>query len=483
MADREPHLRLVAEMTARLEAEKATPTSPRTPKQRARKASKTSSVTNPGSSYPTNEAQELPASQTSDERRPTSGFSMFSASYGPSSGYMAPAPNQQIPVVQKYTLPELPNHTTPFLAQQSSGFSRRASTASYSVPATPTSFSHNLTTSMQYQQRSTNSSMSTRQFQGNELILGSPSAATPRISTAGFRQRTTVSPGSGIGSAMQNTPRAYNTNAVAGRKRRLSTPSAEVDAPIQAKAYVQSIEYPGGRTVEVPKPDYENGLYMPAVRPVHPMPELTAQTLGMLSCGIAIERYSCVQKCRNKGTCIHFQFVLCVKRTPDGLICAKCSQECTEEIVGRLHNPPAPVANTSQICKGKRLCPFHNHTATFLTNPINNLPIDYLATDEQKDRMVEILERAYRNEWVGSVEEIRYAMSAEEAVSATMAGPSEGNGQGNEQAKPHSAPAAMQTFRDASAVPFSMPFNESFDEMPYSMHGYAFEHTVGAMRH
>ena len=101
--------------------------------------------------------------------------------------------------------------------------------------------------------------------------------------------------------------------------------------------------------------------------------------------------------------------------------------------------------------------------------------------------MIEILERAFRNEWTGSIEEIRYAMSPEETVAANAAATEEGaaiisqqvNGKGNEEAKPHSAPAAMPTFgcplSGSSGAPFSMPFGESFDDSPYSMHGYAFE--------
>lgn len=94
--------------------------------------------------------------------------------------------------------------------------------------------------------------------------------------------------------------------------------------------------------------------------------------------------------------------------------------------------------------------------------------------------MVEILERAFRNEWTGSIEEIQYAMSAEETVAAAATQEDDvtrpqDNGQGTEDAMPHSAPAAMQTFGASTDAPFSMAFNESFDDSPYSMHGYAFE--------
>ena len=153
--------------------------------------------------------------------------------------------------------------------------------------------------------------------------------------------RASLLPGMSPASTTLNTPRASDTNMMAGRKRRLSTPSAQVEQPVRAKVFLENKDYPNGTILEVPKPDFDGNEYLPVIYPTHPKPQLTARTLGSLSCGIAIERYGCLQKCRNKGTCIHFQFVLGVKRTPDGLICAKCSKEGTDEIVSSPHEPAA----------------------------------------------------------------------------------------------------------------------------------------------
>lgn len=146
------------------------------------------------------------------------------------------------------------------------------------------------------------------------------------------------------------------------------------------------------------------------------------------------------------------------------------------------------IANISQICKVKRRCPFHNHNSNIpVANPISNLPADYLATAEQKDRMVEILERSFRNDWTASIEEIKYATSVEggavaagENVPGAAAGLIDHSGQGNEGAKSNSAPAAMQTLGselgEPTHAPYSAPFGEAFDDSPYSFHGFAFEH-------
>lgn len=380
MAKREPHLKLVAEMTARLEAEKAakaTSPSPRTPSRRSHKASKTSPFASPGRSRARSDGQESPAGRTGNDEGAQSHYPMPLDAQEPSNEYTAPAADQQVPNSETYMHSEPPSYSVPFLAQQTPGFSRRANAGPSSMPVTPTQASYQRAIPMASQQHP-NNSMSMQQFAGNQTVLGGFNLLSPRNPMATLRrggpsrqfpnypgaglsssrmspQRPTSTPNLGLDMTGMGTPRASfnpgpspgattvsmphepSTPMMAGKKRRLSTPSPEADESAHAKIFLQNHEHPNGTTLEVPNPDFDSGLYMPVVRPVHPEPSLTARTLSILAPGITIERYSCLQRCRNKGTCLHFHFVLGAKRTPDGLICAKCSKQRAEEIVSLRH--------------------------------------------------------------------------------------------------------------------------------------------------
>ena len=136
-----------------------------------------------------------------------------------------------------------------------------------------------------------------------------------------------------------SAPATPRVSTMAGQKRRLSSPPPSDAAANRVKVYLTNNDFPQGTVVEVPAPDLPSGLYMPAVRPVHPNPALTTQTLNIMQPGITFERYRCAKKCRNQGTCVHYHFVLGARRTADGLICAKCSQLGTEETVSTPHPP------------------------------------------------------------------------------------------------------------------------------------------------
>lgn len=104
--------------------------------------------------------------------------------------------------------------------------------------------------------------------------------------------------------------------------------------------------------------------------------------------------------------------------------------------------------------KAKRPCPFHNTTGTLeLQTSIRNLPVDYLATDAQKMRMVEILERSSRNLWTGRVTELKHAMLLDDADLVAARDPNIAADKDADIAGAEaSATAGTQTATDASVI-------------------------------
>jgi hypothetical protein len=161
-------------------------------------------------------------------------------------------------------------------------------------------------------------------------------------------------------------------------------------------------------------------IYLPAIRPIHPNPALTASSLHALAPGILIERYACAQdpdtKCKNKGTCVHYYFVLGARRTPDGLVCRLCKEtwEMQEASQAGDNGKGRAIENDVEVVfkgvggrSGKRSCPWHaaldEGRAKSTPRGVVGLACDYLATEVQRLVMGELLERAWRNEWVGEI--------------------------------------------------------------------------------
>ncbi|KPI45159.1 uncharacterized protein AB675_2813 [Cyphellophora attinorum] len=237
----------------------------------------------------------------------------------------------------------------------------------------------------------------------------------------------------------------------------LDLPRPTASVSLHAKAHIRKLDDEAGTTYLVPALESAIHKLPNGTKVYHPFhaspqatlfhlrsPALTSQALDIMLPDILYQQFSCKQKCRNRGTCTHYLFILGARRTPDGLICRKCA----------LHEACQPESAISSQCKmpGSRVCPVHNKdNGEIVLQPTNgatagtaaqtrskgmaerrkagdpsnipnpnthirhiNLPVDYLATPSQRVAAAEVLERAWTGNWADldtplPVEEYQYA--------------------------------------------------------------------------
>jgi len=111
-------------------------------------------------------------------------------------------------------------------------------------------------------------------------------------------------------------------------------------------------------------------------------PVLVRSALSSMKPTIVYAQYDCDARCRSRGICVHFSFLLGCRQVPDGLICPSCQ-------TANVHRPYA----------AHRICPRHNKRSLSQFTP--NLVEDYLPSAAQLQRAFEILSRACDGHWGG----------------------------------------------------------------------------------
>lgn len=111
-----------------------------------------------------------------------------------------------------------------------------------------------------------------------------------------------------------------------------------------------------------------------------PEPSRTQAMLSLLKPNIVCNKYSCAERCRSRGICVHFSSVLGARNAPDGLICEFCHAERNEQGV---------ISN--------RRCALHNRSGVSCYT--QNLAEDYLASPVQEAAARERLRRSIAGNW------------------------------------------------------------------------------------
>jgi hypothetical protein len=109
-------------------------------------------------------------------------------------------------------------------------------------------------------------------------------------------------------------------------------------------------------------------------------PHRTQAMLSLLKPNIVYNKYSCAERCRSRGICVHFSSVLGARNAPDGLICEFCHAERKEQGVS-----------------SNRRCALHNRSGVSCYT--QNLAEDYLATPVQETAARERLRRSIAGDW------------------------------------------------------------------------------------
>lgn len=111
-----------------------------------------------------------------------------------------------------------------------------------------------------------------------------------------------------------------------------------------------------------------------------PEPSRVQAVLSMLKPNIVYNRYMCPERCRSRGICVHYSYVLGGRYAPDGLICNSCRASCKE-----------------QGLTTDRRCAMHNRSGVSCYT--QNLAEDYLATKPQAAAASERLQRSLKDDW------------------------------------------------------------------------------------
>lgn len=136
-----------------------------------------------------------------------------------------------------------------------------------------------------------------------------------------------------------------------------------------------------GKTSHKPCPDYISPFVPRLVAP----PEANRRR-EMLAKGrpeIFVNKFKC--GCFSMGSCIHYQIAFARSKLPDGLICELCIDDDVPD----------------HIIPGRRKCPRHQDESGLEKNHKDSRLEDFLPTDEQQERYIELLERNMRGNWEG----------------------------------------------------------------------------------
>lgn len=94
--------------------------------------------------------------------------------------------------------------------------------------------------------------------------------------------------------------------------------------------YIINDDYPNGQHWHVPKPR-NVGLRVPSLTKP-PFPSITQASLTAAKPAVFFVEFACDKHCRTLGICVHYQFVLGSKKTPDGLICDMCKGKADQVV-------------------------------------------------------------------------------------------------------------------------------------------------------
>lgn len=153
-------------------------------------------------------------------------------------------------------------------------------------------------------------------------------------------------------------------------------------SPQPVRVHIQSLKQPHAIEAALPY-SLSGGVIGRLPKVIAPAsPELVRSALSSMKPMIVYAQYQCDARCRSRGICVHFSFLLGCRQVPDGLICLSCQN-------ANVHRPYA----------AHRICPRHNKRSLSQFTP--NLAEDYLPSAAQLQRAFEILNRACDGHWGG----------------------------------------------------------------------------------
>ena len=151
-----------------------------------------------------------------------------------------------------------------------------------------------------------------------------------------------------------------------------------IEEPPDPVVFVKSLEYPEGLQFRGTIPS--NISRDPPKIKLPALPDVRASSLRLIHPSILFVQFSCPERCRSHGICVHYQFVLGCRRCPDGLVCDTCCNAGTEKAIA-----------------AERVCPIHQDSAR--PKPVSSRPEDFLASQAQRQASHEILRRSVQNDW------------------------------------------------------------------------------------
>jgi hypothetical protein len=149
----------------------------------------------------------------------------------------------------------------------------------------------------------------------------------------------------------------------------------------QLSYYTCSSTNTRGKTHHKPCPNYLSPCIPPLVAPGKP--DARCKILALAHPERFVVEYGC--GCTSMGSCIHYQISFDRSKLPDGTICVLCRGDDVPE----------------KMIKGRRKCPGHQDDSGLEKYHFGSLPEDFLPTDEQQERYVELMERSMKGDWEG----------------------------------------------------------------------------------